>query len=379
MERTLCQTVHVEVLLKDIRHKQNEEYLKQVALKCIHGVEKLQRLEFHFYHLEEERGEEEDLDEDGGSAAALHWLLPNREFHGLWDSLVFGSPVKEKLLSYMKSALMFADHGVDGHLINLNKVVLLHGPPGTGKTSLCKALAQKLTIRLSHRYKYGQLIEINSHSLFSRWYSESGKLVLKMFEKIKEMMDNPDAVVFILIDEVESLAAARAAAIAGSDPSDSLRVVNALLTQLDQIRRYPNILILSTSNLTGAIDVAFVDRADVKLYIGPPPKGVIEKTEGDLFPMVEPGATVMNTETEKLWEISRKSEGVSGRSVRKLPFLAHTLLDASSAVTLTEFLNALNSALEHMKISYLVTLSCAVKLDPVTVVEAKRAVDVTVR
>ena len=55
----------------------------------------------------------------------------------------------------------------------------------TGKTSLCKALAQKLSIQLGDRYTYGQLLEINSHSLFSKWFSESGKLVQKMFDKIQ--------------------------------------------------------------------------------------------------------------------------------------------------------------------------------------------------
>ena len=49
-----------------------------------------------------------------------------------------------------------------------------------------------------------------------------------------------------------------------------VQVVNAMLTQIDQLKDLPNVLILTTSNITGAIDVAFVDRADIKQYIGLP-------------------------------------------------------------------------------------------------------------
>ena len=66
---------------------------------------------------------------------------------------------------------------------------------------------------------------------------QSGKLVQKMFGKIHEMIADKDALVCVLIDEVESLTAARKSAMAGSEPSDAIRVVNALLTQIDQIRR----------------------------------------------------------------------------------------------------------------------------------------------
>jgi hypothetical protein len=46
------------------------------------------------------------------------------------------------------------------------------------------------------------------------------------------------------------------------------QVVNALLTQLDKLKSRKNCLVMTTSNLSGAIDNAFIDRADIKQYIG---------------------------------------------------------------------------------------------------------------
>ena len=68
--------------------------------------------------------------------------------------------------------------------------------------------------------------------------TQSGKLVQKMFGKITDLISDRDALVCVLMDEVESLTSARKSAMSGSEPSDAIRVVNALLTQIDQIKRY---------------------------------------------------------------------------------------------------------------------------------------------
>lgn len=68
------------------------------------------------------------------------------------------------------------------------------------------------------------LIEINSHSLFSKWFSESGKLVQKLFDRVHDYAQDTESFVTVMIDEVESLTAARAGAMNGSEPGDALRV-----------------------------------------------------------------------------------------------------------------------------------------------------------
>ena len=159
----------------------------------------------HVFQLDEDGASEEMTSGEGGDdsiPSCTQWLMPSTEFHGLWDSLIYDSQIKQSLLNFAHTAMVFSDKKVDRNIITWNRVVLLHGPPGTGKTSLCKALAQKLSIRLSKRYPCATLLEINAHSLFSKWFSESGKLVMKLFAHIHELVEDEDNLVIVLIDEV---------------------------------------------------------------------------------------------------------------------------------------------------------------------------------
>ncbi|CCW68652.1 unnamed protein product [Phytomonas sp. Hart1] len=310
------------------------------------------------------RGGVDDTNEDINSPQCYISLLPHESLDGLWESLYYGDSIEDSarfkidLVEYVRTALTFSLAGVDPHAIVWNHLILLHGPPGTGKTSLSKALSQKLSIRLGHLFPHGtRLIEVNAHSLFSRWFSESGKQVMRLFSQIFHLASDDRGLVCVLIDEVESLAAARQSAMKGNEPSDSIRVVNTLLTQIDRLSRFRNVLVLATSNLTDAIDDAFLDRADKKIFLGPPGlkaghailySGVMElmdkrliqigpdcehqlKRWGDGGSIATIGLTphydeeTLLPESAAVWlvRIADSCANFNGRQLRKLPFLAY--------------------------------------------------------
>lgn len=232
-------------------------------------------LSIHAFRLSEEPPESEYLDEENGDGEQMpiaeQTELPNVYLKGLWEAIILDEALKATLLSYACTSIIFAKFGVDTNLISWNKMILLHGPPGTGKTSLCKSLAQKVIIRNSQRFTNGGLLfEVNCHSLFSKWFSESGKLVMKLFKHISEVAEDSECLVVLLIDEVESIAAARTGASKAGEPGDAIRVVNAVLTSLDALRKRQNVLVLCTSNMSSSLDEAFLDRLDLNIYLGNP-------------------------------------------------------------------------------------------------------------
>lgn len=204
-----------------------------------------------------------------------------------------------------------------------------------------------------------------------------------MFENVRDMAQKCDLLV-VMIDEVESLSASRTTAAAGAEPSDALRVVNALLTSIDTLRELPNVLVIATSNLTDRIDSAFLDRADVKQYIGLPNVGArYEILRGGVDELVRCGIVcAAGTEAaclalpfdkfknitlsdhnvpqarqrEGIWPASSEkllqaasaaAEGLSGRCLRKLCLLAHARLSRSGStdlVPMNAFLDALRCA-----------------------------------
>ncbi|KAM3573194.1 hypothetical protein VYU27_004798, partial [Nannochloropsis oceanica] len=227
---------------------------------------------------------------DGGGAAAAassstswcpvaftSYVCPCPELVNVWESIHVAPSTKQALLSLAESSMLFSNAGVDPTLVSGNRLMLLYGAPGTGKTSLSRGLAQKLAIRHGESFAAVELLSVNAHALLSKFFGESSSLVGRMFGSVREKVAEEKTTLFVLaIDEVETMCSSRSQALSKgtNEPSDAVRVVNAVLTEMDRLKAFRNVLTVATSNVTQALDEAFLDRCDLKLHVGlPRPEG----------------------------------------------------------------------------------------------------------
>lgn len=279
-------------------------------------------------------------------------MLPDAELGDLWRSIIVQDAVKEQLLS--QAVLNFTIRAkVKRSVLPLHGVILLVGPPGTGKTSLAKGLANETAEAFSGRPF--QLLEVEPHALTSSAMGKTQRAVSDLFaQSIAEAALNGPTIV--LLDEVETLAADRSKLSLEANPIDIHRATDAVLVQLDHLAEvHPNLLFVATSNFPAAVDSAFTSRCDLVMEIPLPDATACETILKDclsgLGKTYPPLINLVNSPQFK--SCAKACVGLDGRALRKM--VANALASSKQvalnpgSLTLDLLTEAARHAVAHRK------------------------------
>lgn len=248
--------------------------------------------------------------------------LPDDGFTELWDAIYVDQAMKDRLLG--QAILNFTLRPlIKPSVLPVHGIILLVGPPGTGKTSLARGLASRTAgaVKGIGEFRY---LEVEPHGLASSALGKSQQAVTHLLGSV--IADRAAyGPLIVLLDEVETLASDRTKMSLEANPIDVHRTTDAVLAQLDRLAvSHPRILFVATSNFPEAIDGAFLSRVDAIEKLDFPSaeacKKILSHTVGGL---AEAFPTLKSIAQDPVFaKVAERCVGLDGRRIRKLVFSA---------------------------------------------------------
>lgn len=137
------------------------------------------------------------------------------------------------------------------------KTILLHGPPGCGKSLGAKRLAWNVGL---------PLLKVRFDALISSYFGESAANLRSLFAAAREKP------CVLLLDECDFIARSR---VTNRDIGEAARIVNTLLQLMEEYDA-PGLLV-ATTNIEGSLDTALFRRFDEVFMVPPPGRSQIEE------------------------------------------------------------------------------------------------------
>ncbi|MHA1715545.1 MAG: AAA family ATPase, partial [Promethearchaeota archaeon] len=136
------------------------------------------------------------------------------------------------------------------------KGILLHGPPGCGKTLIAKAIPNEINMNF---------ISVKGSEILSKWLGESEKAISEIFMKARQC-----APCIMFFDEIDAIIPEKQGI---EDESNTIRrVISQLLTEMDGLEKSKDIVVLAATTDPNFLNQALLraGRLDILIEIGLP-------------------------------------------------------------------------------------------------------------
>ncbi|HET7337305.1 MAG TPA: CDC48 family AAA ATPase [Candidatus Nitrosotalea sp.] len=232
-----------------------------------------------------------------------------------WDEVGGLENVKRELQEAVEWPMKYPTlYSKLGH--RMPRGILLHGPSGTGKTLMAKAVATE---------SEANFISVRGPELLSKWVGESERGIREIFRRARQA--SPCVIFF---DEIDSIAPIRGV---GGETAVTERVVSQLLTELDGIESLHGVVVLAATNRADMIDTALLrpGRFD-KIILVPLPdkegrKKILEINTKEI-PVIRESMvnSVKNPDYVDIDKIAEATDGMSGADVASIANTAVSLV-----------------------------------------------------